>query len=138
MSWDVSLTDPVSRKTIELDTPHFIRGGTYCINGTPELSLNITYNYGKIYREFIDPEDGLKWIGLLKTSFALSFYSRCFQLRSRMLPSQGTILPDFCFFSFFLQNFAASSGHFIIYQRRGRHTAHASLLSFFVSLYLNY
>ncbi len=62
MSWDVSLTDPVSRETIELDTPHFIRGGTYCINGTTELSLNITYNYGKIYREFIDPEDGLEWI----------------------------------------------------------------------------
>ena len=49
MSYDVDFCDPVSKKVIELDEPHFMRGGTYAIGGTKELTLNITYNYSGNY-----------------------------------------------------------------------------------------
>ena len=49
MSYDVDFCDPVSKKVIELDEPHFMRGGTYAIGGTKELMLNITYNYSENY-----------------------------------------------------------------------------------------
>lgn len=50
MSYDIELLDPVTREVIQLDTPHQVKGGTYAINGTTEAWLNITYNYGDIYR----------------------------------------------------------------------------------------
>ena len=49
MSYDINLTDPISHETILLDSPHHMRGGTYAMDGTRELWLNITYNYAKIY-----------------------------------------------------------------------------------------
>lgn len=49
MSYDIELCDPVTREVIELDEPHQMRGGTYCVGGTTELHLNITYNYGEFY-----------------------------------------------------------------------------------------
>lgn len=51
MSFDIYLTDPVTKETILLDEPHFMRGGTYALGGTREAWLNITYNYGFWYRE---------------------------------------------------------------------------------------
>lgn len=50
MSYDISLLDPVTRETIELKEPHFMQGGTYQVGGCTELWLNITFNYGSIYR----------------------------------------------------------------------------------------
>lgn len=47
MSYDISLVDPVSKKVLELDSPHHMRGGTYAVGGTTEASLNVTYNYSK-------------------------------------------------------------------------------------------
>ena len=44
MSYDISLLDPVTKETIQFETPHQIRGGTYAINGTTEADFNITYN----------------------------------------------------------------------------------------------
>lgn len=49
MSYSIYFCDPVSGNTIELDHPHFMRGGTYVIGGTTELYLNVTYNYAKNY-----------------------------------------------------------------------------------------
>lgn len=49
MSWDISLRDPVTHKTIELSEPHFMRGGLYQQGGTKELWLNVTWNYGRWY-----------------------------------------------------------------------------------------
>lgn len=49
MSYDIYLTDPVSGATLELDDPHFMRGGTYQVGGTSECWLNITYNYAPYY-----------------------------------------------------------------------------------------
>jgi len=49
MSYDISLTDPVTGETLELDTPHHMRGGTYAVGGTTEAHLNVTYNYSTHY-----------------------------------------------------------------------------------------
>lgn len=60
MSYDISLLDPVSKETIEIKDNHFMRGGTYCIGGSKELWLNVTFNYGKIYyRDDVFGEDGI-------------------------------------------------------------------------------
>ena len=50
MSYDIRLCDPVTKEPININTPHFIQGGTYALNGTTELWLNITWNYGDWYR----------------------------------------------------------------------------------------
>lgn len=49
MSYDISLCDPVTHETLEVDDMHFIDGGTRSIGGTKELWLNITYNYGMYF-----------------------------------------------------------------------------------------
>lgn len=45
MSYDIYLNDPVTGEVIELDTPHHMRGGTYCVGGEIRAHLNVTYNY---------------------------------------------------------------------------------------------
>jgi hypothetical protein len=55
MSYDISLRDPVTRETIVLDSPHQMRGGTYQLGGSCELWLNVTYNYGDIFRRVLGP-----------------------------------------------------------------------------------
>lgn len=62
MSYDISLRDPVTREVIELDEPHFMAGGTYCPGGTTELWLNVTYNYGEIYKRAFGDERGIRSI----------------------------------------------------------------------------
>lgn len=49
MSYDISLKDPVTKETIQFDTPHQMKGGTYALGDTNEAWLNITYNYSKWY-----------------------------------------------------------------------------------------
>lgn len=49
MSYDIYLNDPVTGKTIEVDTAHRCTGGTYALGGTAELWLNVTYNYADYY-----------------------------------------------------------------------------------------
>lgn len=61
MSYDIDLTDPVTGDVLKLDAPHHMRGGTYAIGGTPEASLNITYNYGKFYYDLFG-EEGIRFL----------------------------------------------------------------------------
>lgn len=61
MSYDIRLVDPVTRETLESDVPHDMRGGTYAAGGTAELWLNVTYNYGSIFRRALGP-DGVRVI----------------------------------------------------------------------------
>ncbi len=49
MSYDISLVDPVTKETLELDAPHQIKGGTYAMGGTTEAWLNVTWNYARWY-----------------------------------------------------------------------------------------
>lgn len=56
MSYDINLLDPITKKVIEINDAHFLRGGTYKIGGSTELSLNITYNYSEFLHKVIQPE----------------------------------------------------------------------------------
>lgn len=62
MSYDIDLLDPVTKETIEINEPHFMRGGTYCINGETRLHLNITYNYSPYYYKTMCKEKGIRVI----------------------------------------------------------------------------
>lgn len=63
MSYDIALKDRVTGNILEVDTPHQIRGGTYCGDGTRKLWLNITYNYSDIfYRKDVFGENGVRTI----------------------------------------------------------------------------
>ena len=54
MSYDIRLVDPVTKEPLHSDVPHELRGGMYCVGGTTELWMNITYNYAPYYREATD------------------------------------------------------------------------------------
>lgn len=49
MSYDIELCNPVTHKTLLLDTKHQMSGGTYVVGGTNEAWLNVTYNYASWY-----------------------------------------------------------------------------------------
>lgn len=75
MSWDVDLCDPVTNEVLELDSPHFMRGGTYAVDGTREMSLNITFNYTRFYNDAfkggfraLDGVSAVKSIPILKAA----------------------------------------------------------------------
>lgn len=42
MSYDIDLLDPITKEIIEINDAHFLRGGTYKIGGSKELSLNFS------------------------------------------------------------------------------------------------
>lgn len=48
MSWDFDLCDPVTKECLSAEEKHMIAGGTFCVGGTTEMTLNITYNYSDI------------------------------------------------------------------------------------------
>lgn len=56
MSYDISLKEPVTGKTIEFDAPHQMGGGTQAMGGTTEAWLNVTYNYGDHFRRVLGKE----------------------------------------------------------------------------------
>ena len=56
MSYDINLLDPITKKVIEINDAHFMRGGTYQMGGSTELSLNMTYNYSEILHKVIQPK----------------------------------------------------------------------------------
>lgn len=58
MSWDVRFVDPVSKETVYLSESHHLAGGTLAVGGTREAWLNITYNYGGLFRKHLHT-DGL-------------------------------------------------------------------------------
>ncbi|WP_270497224.1 hypothetical protein [Collinsella tanakaei] len=61
MSYDINLCDPVTHDVLELDDPHDMRGGTYAMGGTTLCTLNVTYNYGAIFRRELG-ERGIRTI----------------------------------------------------------------------------
>ena len=56
MSYYINLLDPITKNVIEINDAHFLRGGTYKMGGSTELSLNITYNYSEILHKIIQPK----------------------------------------------------------------------------------
>lgn len=61
MSYDIYLNHPVTGEVLELEEPHHMRGGTYCVGGEKRLHLNVTYNYGKHYYRVFG-ENGIRTI----------------------------------------------------------------------------
>jgi len=59
MSYDISLNDPVTKKVVQLDFKHELKGGTYAMYGTTEAWLNITYNYSKFFYPLFG-EEGIR------------------------------------------------------------------------------
>lgn len=74
MSWDFSLVDPVTKETLTTETKHHMRGGTYQVGGSNELSLNITYNYGKMIHDKFD--ETLKELGMEPNDDSYAKYLR--------------------------------------------------------------
>lgn len=56
MSYDINLLDPITKNVIEINDAHFLRGGTYKVGGSTELSLNITYNYSEFLHKVLNPK----------------------------------------------------------------------------------
>ena len=56
MSYDCRLVDPVTKETLEASSNHEITGGNYCIGGTDEMWLTVTYNYCGHFRRVMPPE----------------------------------------------------------------------------------
>ena len=59
MSYDIELVDPITRKVLEFDDFHEIKGGTYQLGGTKQSWLNITYNYSKHFKKVFG-ENGIR------------------------------------------------------------------------------
>lgn len=75
MSYDIDLQDPITKETLILDEPHHMRGGTYCLGGETQASLNITYNYSKhYYRIFEERESNHEYAKDGKLSGVRSIY----------------------------------------------------------------
>ena len=78
MSYDISLCDPVSKEVLHSEAPHFMQGGMYAVGGTDELWLNVTYNYGDIFRSvmgkdgiyIIEGKTGAQTIPIFKSAIA--------------------------------------------------------------------
>jgi len=62
MSYDISLRDPITKEVLHLEEPHQLKGGTYAIDGTTEMWLNVTYNYLPFFRKTIDKKKGIRKI----------------------------------------------------------------------------
>lgn len=45
MSYDIDLMDPLTNKAIVINGKHDLKGGTYALHGSSDLSFNITWNY---------------------------------------------------------------------------------------------
>src|SRR3990172_9339544 len=60
MSYDLGLHDPVSGEMLQLNAAHAMRGGTYCLGGTIDASLNVTYNYARLFRFAFEDQRGIR------------------------------------------------------------------------------
>jgi len=55
MSYDLGLKDPVINAFLELDKPHQMKGGVYCLEGCTTAELNVTYNYSEHFSNVFEP-----------------------------------------------------------------------------------
>lgn len=51
MSYDINLVDKDTGELLYTNQEHNLKGGTYAIDGTKELYLNITFNYYDFYKQ---------------------------------------------------------------------------------------
>lgn len=70
MSWDCTIIDPKTGRSIHTSTPHTIRGGTYAYPDTTELWCNITYNYSQFYKKYLGA--GLEYFNNMRVKDSIS------------------------------------------------------------------
>ncbi len=61
MSYDIHLKDRKTGEQLHIEHNHLLQGGTCAVGGTTELWLNVTYNYGEIFRKVLG-EKGIRSI----------------------------------------------------------------------------
>ena len=61
MSYDIRLKCKCCGQTLTLEENHGLKGGTYCLSGSDECALNITYNYAPFYVEVFG-DKGIRWL----------------------------------------------------------------------------
>lgn len=61
MSYGIRLVDAKTKKGIELDNVHHLKGGIYTVGGTKKAYLNVTYNYSSIFYKILG-EKGIRSI----------------------------------------------------------------------------
>ena len=59
MSYDLYIVDVHGNK-MQSPFKHDIRGGTYCIGGTDELWLSVTFNYAQAFSKAFENDRGIK------------------------------------------------------------------------------
>lgn len=62
MSYDIRVCDKDTCETVVLPEKHNLAGGTFAMGGTDEAWLNVTYNYGDFFYEFMDEDKGIRAI----------------------------------------------------------------------------
>ena len=62
MSYDISLRNPENLdEVLHLNGKHTMGGGTYCLGGTTEAWINVTYNYSQHFRKVLG-DNGIRSI----------------------------------------------------------------------------
>ena len=59
MSYDISIVDEKG-KQMQSPIKHNIIGGTYCVGGTTDLWLSVTYNYHQQFKKAFEQPDGIR------------------------------------------------------------------------------
>lgn len=91
MSYDIHLNAPVTKQILELDGPHFMRGGTYAVGGTKKLCLNITYNYACVFhRPDVLGEAGIQSIYGMTGAESIPIFQRAIDALT------DGVDPDYC------------------------------------------
>ena len=58
MSWCFEFCDPVTNEVLKTEEKHFMfGGGTVCVGGTNDMSLDVTFNYSDIINKVINSND---------------------------------------------------------------------------------
>lgn len=60
MSYNICLRDPWTGKIASV--PRHFEGGTIVVGGNENSDINITYNYSPIFKEHLDPKQGIRWL----------------------------------------------------------------------------
>ena len=78
MSYDIEIVDPVTEEVLHTpdESSHYIRGGTYAVNGTSEMWINITYNYSSIISKAFNNELGIKYLENKSASDAIPILTK--------------------------------------------------------------
>jgi hypothetical protein len=80
MSWWIGLHNSADEDSgiVQLDELNQDQGGTMRVGGSPEADLNVTYNYSGYYYDYIDKEEGIKWLAGKKASETVERLEKAF------------------------------------------------------------